>query len=169
MSSGGEKASDDFVQIARNHKAGRDYDILEAWEVGIQLTGPEIKSIRNRQATLEDSFARIEGGEVFLYNMHVSPYKQAGYAITEPARVRKLLLHREQIKRLEGRMTQKRLTLIPLRLYLKRGLAKLDLALCQGKKLYEKRETLRAREVDRETERTFKDFRRRGDRSHGGE
>lgn len=150
--------------IATHHKAGRDYEILESFEVGVQLVGVEIKSIRNRRVSLEDSFARIDGGEVFLYNMHVNPYEQGGRFNVEPTRVRKLLLHRQQIKRLIGLLSQKRLTLIPLKLYLSHGLAKIELAVCKGKRQYEKRDSIRQREVERELDRTFKAARRRGDR-----
>ena len=147
--------------IATHRKALRDYQVLESLEAGIELMGPEIKSIRNRRVSLEDSFARIDEGEVFLYNMHVSPYEQGGRFNVEPTRLRKLLLHRPQIDRLEGLLSQKRLTLIPLRLYLKHGLAKVELAVCKGKKFYEKRDAIRQRELDRELRRTVKEHRRR--------
>ncbi len=153
----------DTTLIATHRKALRDYHVLESIEAGIQLVGPEIKSIRNHRVSLEDSFARIDEGEVFLYNMHVSPYEQGGRFNVEPTRLRKLLLHRRQIDRLEGVFSQKRLTLIPVRLYLKHGLAKVELAVCKGKKLYEKRDAIRQRELDRELRRTFKEHRRRRD------
>ena len=150
--------------LATHRKALRDYHILESMEVGIRLVGPEIKSVRNRQASLEDSFARIDEGEVFLYNMHVSPYEQGGRYNVEPKRTRKLLLHRQQIERLYGLLSQKGVALVPLRLYLKHGLAKIELGLGKGKKLYEKRDTIQKRELDRELRRTFKEHRRRTDR-----
>jgi len=142
--------------LATHRKALRDYAIQESIEAGIALVGPEIKSIRRRAVSLEDSFARIEGGEVFLYNMHVSPYEQGGRYNVEPKRLRKLLLHRRQIERLNGLLTQKGMTLIPLRLYLKHGLIKIELAVGKGKKLYEKRDTIREREADRQIRRLLR-------------
>ncbi len=150
--------------LATHHKALRDYFIVETFEAGIALTGTEIKSIRNRLVSLEDSFARVEDDEVFLYNMHVNPYEQGGRFNVEPQRVRKLLLHRREIRRIVGLLSQRGVTLVPLRLYLKHGILKVALAVGKGKKLYEKRDTIREREIDRELRRTFKAFRRRGDR-----
>ena len=142
--------------FATNHKARRDYDILDSFEVGLQLTGTEIKSIRQRRVTIDDSFARIDGSELFLYNMHVTPYPQGGRYNPEPARVRKLLMHRRQIDRLAGMLTQRRLTLVPLRLYQVRGLAKIELAVGKGKRLFEKRDRIRERESDREIQRALR-------------
>ncbi len=142
--------------LATNRKALRDYHILETMEVGIQLVGTEIKSIRNRQMSLDESFARIDEGEAFLYNMHVNPYEQGGRYNVEPKRLRKLLLHRKEIARLNGLLTQKGGTLVPLRLYLKHGLAKIELGVCKGKRQYEKRDTIREREVDRELRRMLR-------------
>ena len=144
--------SDDSI-LATNRKALRDYQILESVEAGIMLVGTEIKSIRARRVSLDDSFARIDGAEVFLYNMHVSPYEQGGRWNVEPARPRKLLLHRRQIERLNGLFSQRSVALVPLRLYLKRGLVKVDLAVGKGKKSYEKRDAIRQREVERELRR----------------
>ena len=158
------KPKDAEPTFATNHKARRDYTVLETYEAGVELKGTEIKSIRQHRATIDDSFARIDGGELFLYNMHVSPYEQGGRYNVEPKRLRKLLLHRREIERLIGLLSKRGLTLIPLRLYLKRGVAKVELAVCKGKKLYEKRDTIRQREIERETRRTFKAYRRRGDR-----
>ena len=154
----------DASLLATNRKALRDYQVLESFEVGIMLVGTEIKSMRNRRVSLDDSFARIDGDEVFLYNMHVSPYEQGGRENVEPLRVRKLLLHRQQIDRLEGLLSRRGMTLIPLRLYLKHGLAKLELAVCKGKRQYEKRDVLRKRESDEELRRTFKAYRRKDQR-----
>ena len=142
--------------FATNHKARRDYDILDSFEVGLQLTGTEIKSIRQRRVTIDDSFARIDGGELFLYNMHVTPYLQGGRYNPEPARVRKLLMHRRELDRLAGMLTQRRLTLIPLRLYQARGLAKIELAIGKGKRIFEKRDRIRERESDREIQRALR-------------
>jgi SsrA-binding protein len=142
--------------IATHRKALRDYHILESFEAGIVLFGTEIKSIRNRRASLEDSFARIEEGEVFLYNMNISSYEQGGRFNVEPKRTRKLLLHRNQIQRLIGLVSQKNVSLIPLKLYLKRGLAKVELAICKGRRTFEKRDVIRKREVERHIRRLIR-------------
>jgi len=149
--------------LATNHKARRDYAILETYEAGIMLVGTEIKSIRNRRVSLDESFARVDGDEVFLYNMHVNPYEQGGRFNVEPIRPRKLLLHRRQIERVRGLLTQKGMTLVPLRLYLKHGLAKIDLAVGKGKRLYEKRDTIRERELDRQLRRMVRTKQKRID------
>jgi SsrA-binding protein len=142
--------------FATNHKAGRDYEILDTFEAGIVLKGTEIKSIRQRRVSIDDSFARIDGDELFLYNMHISAYEQGGRWNVEPTRIRKLLVHRHEIDKLHGGMTQRRLTLIPLRLYQRNGRAKVALALCKGKRLFEKRERIREREVDRDLRRRLR-------------
>ena len=142
--------------FATNHKAGRDYEILETYEAGLVLTGTEIKSVRQHRLTIDDSFARIDGGELLLYNMHISPYAQGGRFNTEPTRVRKLLMHRREINRLIGALSQKRLTLIPLRVYQSRGRAKVALAVCKGKRLFEKRDRIREREADRDIQRRMR-------------
>ncbi len=142
--------------FATNHKAGRDYDLLEKLEAGLELKGTEIKSIRARRASIDDSFARIDGEEVFLYNMHVSPYAQGGPFNHEPTRTRKLLLHRREIDRLNGLITQKRLALIPLRLYEQRGLVKVELAVGRGRRVFEKRDRIRERELDRQLRRSIR-------------
>ena len=142
--------------FATNHKARRDYDILETLETGLVLHGTEIKSIRQHRVSIDDSFARIDGAEVFLYNMHVSPYAQGGRFNSDPVRPRKLLLHRREIDRLNGLLTQKRVTLIPLRLYQLHGLVKVELALGKGKRVFEKRDRLREREADRDIQRRLR-------------
>ena len=142
--------------FATNHKARRDYDILESFEAGIELKGTEIKSIRQHRVSIDDSFARIDGGELFLYNMHISPYEQGGRYNVEPTRVRKLLMHRRQIDRLAGVLSQKRVTLIPLRLYQQHGLVKVEVAVGKGKRVFEKRDRIREREVQREIQRTVR-------------
>jgi SsrA-binding protein len=142
--------------FATNRKARRDYAILESHEAGLQLSGAEIKSIRQRRVSLDDSFARVDGGELFLYNMYVGPYEQGGRFNVEPTRVRKLLMHRREIDRLAGLLTQKRLTLLPLRLYQQRGLAKVELAVGKGKRIFEKRDRIREREADREIHRALR-------------
>ena len=142
--------------FATNHKARRDYDIIESHETGIELRGTEIKSIRQHRVSIDDSFARIDEGELFLYNMHISPYEQGGRYNVEPARVRKLLMHRREIDRLDGFLTQKRLTLVPLRLYQQHGVVKVELAVGKGKRLFEKRDRIRERELDREIQRRLR-------------
>jgi len=144
-----------------NRKAFKDFDVLEAVECGVELRGCEVKSIRDGKINLNDSFARLDKGQLFLYNAHISPYAQASYLNVEPTRVRKLLLHKKQITRLTGQLTQKGLTLIPLKVYFNaRGFAKVELALCRGKKLYDKREDLKKREMNLEMRRVMK-FKRR--------
>ena len=139
-----------------NWEARRDYHILETIEAGIQLQGSEVKSLRAHRANLKDSFARIDNGEIILYNMHISPYEQAGPFAPEPTRARKLLLHKQQIKRLTEQLGQKGLALIPLKLYFKRGYAKVELAIGKGKKLYDKRDELKRREHDMEVKRALR-------------
>jgi len=147
--------------IATNRKAQRDYAVLEAVECGIELKGSEVKSLRAAKIILNDSFARAEGGQLILYNTHISPYSQASYLNVEPARPRRLLLHRNQIRKITGRLTQKGLTLIPLRVYFNdRGFAKVELALCKGKKLYDKREDIKRRETELEMRRVLKSRRK---------
>jgi len=147
--------------IATNRKAQRDYAVLEAVECGIELKGSEVKSLRAAKIILNDSFARPEGGQIILYNTHISPYSQASYLNVEPARPRRLLLHRNQIRKITGRLTQRGLTLIPLRVYFNdRGFAKVELALCKGKKLYDKREDIKRRETELEMRRVLKSRRK---------
>jgi len=146
--------------IAVNRKARHDFDIEETVDAGIALTGTEIKSIRAGKVNLAQSFARVENGEVWLINAHIAHYDAGNRNNHEPTRSRKLLLHRGEISMLAAQASQKRLTLVPLRLYLnKKSLAKVELALARGKKLYDKRETLVKRQTDREIERTLKSYR----------
>ena len=142
--------------LATNHKARRDYTVLESYEAGVELKGTEIKSIRQHRVTIDDSFARIDGDQLFLYNMHISPYEQGGRYNVEPTRPRRLLMHRREIDRLNGLLSQQRLTLIPLRLYEKHGLAKIELAVGKGKRVFEKRDRIREREADREIQRRMR-------------
>ena len=142
--------------FATNHKAGRDYEILEKFEAGIELKGTEIKSIRQHRVSIDDSFARVDEGQLFLYNMHVNPYEQGGRYNVDPIRVRKLLVHRREIDKLAGHLSQKRLTLIPLRLYQAHGLVKVELAVGQGKRIFEKRERIRERETERQLQRAVR-------------
>lgn len=147
--------------LATNRAAFRDYHILETLEAGLVLTGTEIKSLRQHRVSLADSFARIDGSEVFLYNMHVEPYEQGNRENVEPKRPRKLLLHRRQIEQLIGQTIQRGLVVVPLKLYVKHGFAKVELAVAKGKRQYDKRETLRRRETQREIDRTLKARKRR--------
>ncbi|HEX8726692.1 MAG TPA: SsrA-binding protein SmpB [Gemmatimonadaceae bacterium] len=140
----------DTSPIARNKRARHDYHILETWEAGLVLTGTEVKSLREGKASLVDAYGIVKNGEVFLLNLHISPYKQGSYNNHEPTRTRKLLLHRRQIRRLIGAVEREGLTLVPLDLYFKHGVAKVTLALGKGKKLHDKRETARARDAERE-------------------
>ena len=143
--------------IATNRKAYRDYEVLESLECGIELKGSEVKSLRDAKINLNDSFARFEGNEIFLYNAHISHYAQASYLNVDPDRHRKLLLHKKQLQRINGKLTQKGLTLIPLKIYFnERGFVKVDLALCKGKKLYDKRSAVKRRETDRQMRRTLR-------------
>ena len=133
--------------VAANRKAQRDYNILETIECGIELKGSEVKSVRDGKINLNDSFARLEHNEVMLYNTHISPYAQASYLNVEPTRPRKLLLHRRQINKLMGAVAQRGFTLIPLKAFFSgRGFLKIELALCKGKKFYDKREDIKRRE-----------------------
>ena len=142
--------------IAGNPTAGRDFHILEMVEVGIALEGAEVKSIRDRRVHLRDSFARVDHGNVMLYNLEISPYPQAGPCAPEPKRPRRLLLHRVQIERLEQQVSRQGMTLVPTKLYFKHGLVKVELGVAQGKKMYDHRDAIRRRETDRELERALK-------------
>jgi SsrA-binding protein len=147
--------------IATNRKALRDYAVLETIECGIELKGSEVKSLRESKVNLNDSFARIENNEVILYNTHISPYEQASYLNVEPTRLRRLLLHRNQIRKLIGQVTQKGFTLVPLKIYFnERGFVKVELALCKGKKLYDHREDIKRREVELAVRRALKSRRK---------
>jgi SsrA-binding protein len=137
--------------IADNRKAFHDYHVLDTWEAGVVLLGTEVKAIREGRVNLRDSFARLDRGEVWLMNVHISPYSHTGYAHHDERRQRKLLLNRYEINKLAGRVQEKGLTLVPLQMYLKNGRVKVMLALVKGKQAHDKRETIRRREVDRET------------------
>jgi SsrA-binding protein len=142
--------------IADNRKALHDYHVLESWEAGVALLGTEIKAIREGRVNLRDSFARVDRGEVWLENVHIGAYSHTGYSHHEERRKRKLLLHRHEIRKLAGQVREKGLTLVPLRLYFKDGRVKVDLALVKGKQAHDKRETIRRREIDRETRAAIK-------------
>ena len=143
--------------IAANRKAFRDYEVLESFESGIELKGGEVKSLRAGRINMDDSFARAEGNEIFLYNAHISPYEEASYMNVEPMRLRRLLLHKSQIRKLTSQFTQRGLTLVPLKVYFNdRGFVKIELALCKGKKLYDKREDIKRKEIDLQLRRAIK-------------
>jgi SsrA-binding protein len=143
--------------IAENRKAFHDYFIEERVEAGIILTGTEIKSVRNSRVNLKDSYARLENGEVWLYQMHISPYEQGNRFNHDPLRKRKLLLHHSEIIKLIGRIQLQGLTLVPLKIYLKHGLAKIELAVCRGKKNYDKRQDMAEKDAKREIERHLRE------------
>jgi len=136
--------------IAENRKAFHDFHLLETFEAGLVLLGTEVKAIREGRVNLRDSFARVEDGEVYIYNVHISPYSHRGYADHEPLRRRKLLLHRSEIRKLIGKTVEKGMTLVPTRLYFKDGRVKVAVSIAKGKKDYDKRETIKKRETDRE-------------------
>jgi len=136
--------------VTRNKQARRDYEIFDTMEAGMVLQGSEVKSLRQGQADLKGSFARVEGEEVWLYDCHIAPYEQAGYAGHDPKRRRKLLLHREEIRRLIGKVAQKGLTLIPLRIYFRRGYAKVELAVARARTRGDKRRKIEEQRARRE-------------------
>jgi SsrA-binding protein len=148
-----EKTERELAQanVAENRKAFHDYHILETFEAGIALLGTEVKAIREGRVNLRDSFASVDDGEVYLHNVNISPYSHRGYADHEPLRRRKLLLHKDEIRKLIGRTVEKGLTLVPLRMYFKKGRVKVAVSLARGKKEYDKRETIKRRDAERET------------------
>jgi|SRR5579875_3762746 SsrA-binding protein len=153
MSANRSAARSSGTPTVENRRARHEYHILETVEAGIVLTGPEVKSLRSGGASLAEAYARVRDGEVWLVGMHIAPYDHGGYADHEPRRPRKLLLHKEEILRLQGRVQEKGLTLVPLRLYFKRGRAKVELGLARGKQLWDKRRAIAEREALRETAR----------------
>ena len=147
--------------IASNHKAYRDYEIVETIECGIELKGSEVKSIRQGKINLSDSFAHPERNAIILYNAHISPYAEASYLNVEPARSRRLLLHKKQIDKFTAKLNQKGFTLVPLKVYFNdRGFAKVELGLGKGKKLYDKRDDIKRRETDLSVRRMMKNIRK---------
>jgi len=142
--------TDDRQIVARNKRARHDYHIMDSWEAGLVLTGTEVKSLRDGKATMADAYAVVNAGEVFLLNLHISPYEKGNQFNHEPTRTRKLLLHRKEIRRLIGAVERQGLTLIPLELYFRNGVAKVNLALGKGKKLHDKRADDKKRSDERE-------------------
>jgi SsrA-binding protein len=148
------------TNIAENRKASHDYHLFETFEAGLVLLGTEVKAIREGRVTLRDSFARIDDGEVYLYNVDIGPYSHRGSADHDPKRRRQLLLHREEIRKLIGKTVEKGMTLVPVRMYFKDGRVKVAISLAKGKKAYDKRETIRRREAERESRAAVKSSRR---------
>ena len=143
-------AKSENISVARNKRARFDYQILETFEAGLVLRGTEVKSLREGKVSIADAYGIVRDGEIFLLNAHIQPYERGGYVNHEPARSRKLLLHRKEIRRLIGAVERQGLTLIPLELYFKHGVAKVALALGKGKKLHDKRDAQRQRDAERE-------------------
>ena len=142
--------------VSNNKKAYHDYFIEEKYEAGISLAGTEVKSLRMGKCSLKESFIRVENGELFIYGMHISPYEKGNIFNKDPLRVRKLLLHRHEINRIAGQMTQKGYTIVPLQVYFKGSLVKVEIALARGKKLYDKRQDIAKKDMRREAEKDFK-------------
>ena len=139
--------------VARNRKARHEYEILDTFEAGIELKGPEVKSLRAGNVSFQDAFARVDGGQVWLHSLHISPYEQANRFNEDPVRTRRLLLNRNEIRQMVIKTEEKGLTLVPLEIYFTKGYAKVTLAIARGKKLHDKRETLKRRQQDREARR----------------
>ncbi|MGH7458806.1 MAG: SsrA-binding protein SmpB [Longimicrobiaceae bacterium] len=142
--------------VVQNRKARHEYQLLDTLEAGIALRGTEVKSLRQNKANLQDAFARVEGGELWLYNLHISPYEQGNRFNHDPLRVRKLLVHKRELRKLAAQTDQKGLTLVPLDIRFRRGRAKVTLAVAKGKKLHDKREDLKRKVMQREVERDYK-------------
>ena len=142
--------------VSNNKKAYHDYFIEEKYEAGISLAGTEVKSLRMGKCSLKESFIRVENGELFIYGMHISQYEKGNIFNKDPLRVRKLLLHRHEINRIAGQMTQKGYTIVPLQVYFKGSLVKVEIALARGKKLYDKRQDIAKKDMRREAEKDFK-------------
>jgi SsrA-binding protein len=151
------RMADDVKVVARNKKAQHDYFVEETLEAGIELVGTEVKSIRNGKVNIKDSFARIDNGELYLHNMHISPYEKGNIYNRDPLRARKLLVHKREIRKLIGYTQQKGLTLVPLKVYITRGLVKIELAVARGKKSYDKRDDLAKKDAQRRIERAMKE------------
>jgi SsrA-binding protein len=143
--------------IAENRKARHDYHLIETFEAGVALVGTEVKAIREGRVNLRDSFARVQGGDVYVHNVHIGAYSSRGYADHEPLRPRKLLLHRHEIRKLIGKTTERGMTLVPVQMYFKTGRVKIAISLAKGKKDHDRRETIKRREIDRETRAAVKE------------
>ena len=143
--------------IADNRKAHHDFHLIETFEAGVALVGTEVKAIREGRVNLRDSFARVDGGDIYVHNVHIGAYSSRGYADHEPLRPRKLLLHRQEIQKLIGKTTERGMTMVPVRMYFKNGRVKIAISLAKGKKDYDRRETIKRREIDRETRAAVKE------------
>ncbi|MBI5471655.1 MAG: SsrA-binding protein SmpB [Ignavibacteriae bacterium] len=150
-----QQAESDELLVTTNRKARHDYSILETYEAGIVLKGTEVKSLRQGRANLTDGYALLKNGEMWLLGMHVSPYDQGSYANVDPVRSRKLLFHKKEIRKLAGKLQQKGLTLVPLKVYFKNNVAKVLIGVAQGKKSYDKRADIAEREVKRDIRRKY--------------
>ncbi len=155
--------SDDIKIIAKNKRARHDYHVVDVVEAGIVLRGTEVKSARLGKVQLVDSFARIKDGELYAHEIHISPYEQGNRFNVDPRRIRKLLVHKAEINRMGRQVMEKGMTLVPLSVYLKRGRVKVEIGICRGKKSYDKRETLRQRDADRDMERALRRNKRERD------
>ena len=151
-----KKKDGGFKLEANNKKAYFDYFIEDKWEAGMELYGTEVKSVRMGKASIKESYIKIEKNEVFIYNMHISPYEKGNIFNRDPVRVRKLLLHRSEINKLAGKTVEKGYTIVPLQVYMKNGLVKIEIGLGRGKKLYDKRQDIAKKDQRRENERDFK-------------
>jgi len=148
--------ADDVKIIAKNKRARHDYHVVDSVEAGVVLRGTEVKSVRLGKVQLVDGFAKVEGGELLLYGVHISPYEQGNRFNVDPRRTRKLLVHKSEIRRLDRQVREKGMALVPLSVYLKRGRVKLEIGVCRGKKLYDKRRAIAERDADRDMERALR-------------
>ncbi len=153
-----EKGSDKIKVLAENKKAKYEYFILETYEAGVALQGTEVKSIKEGWFNISDSYAKFDNGEMFLVNMHIKPYKFGNINNHDPLRKRKLLLHKRELRKLKIAITEKGLTFVPIQIYLKKGLVKIKLGICRGKKLYDKREVAKKKETEREMDKAIKKY-----------
>ena len=151
-----EKKDNSFKLVANNKKAFFDYFIEDKWEAGIELFGTEVKSVRMGKVSVKESYIKIDKNEVFIYNMHISPYEKGNIFNRDPVRVRRLLLHRAEINKLAGKVSEKGYTIVPLQVYIKNGLCKVEIGLGKGKKNYDKRDDIAKKDMRREHEREFK-------------
>jgi SsrA-binding protein len=148
--------ADNVKIIAKNRRARHDYHVVDSVEAGVVLRGTEVKSVRLGKVQLVDGFAKVDGGEIFLYGVHINPYEQGNRFNVDPRRTRKLLLHRSEIRRLDRQVREKGMTLIPLSVYLKRGRVKLEVGICRGKRMHDKRRAIAERDADRDMERALR-------------
>ncbi|PKO22481.1 MAG: SsrA-binding protein [Chloroflexi bacterium HGW-Chloroflexi-1] len=152
------RSAGEVKQVASNRKALHDYEVIDTFEAGIALTGTEIKSVRAARVNLRDGFVQVRQGDAWLLNVHISPYDFGNRENHEPRRERKLLLHRREIQKLQSKVSERGWTIVPLRMYLKDGRAKVEIALVRGKRLYDKRDAIAERDMDRELQRAVKDW-----------